>query len=157
MNQIHKQSRIARRRLVSERFLSYLPWTMTLALAVAAVALVLPKLIYLPVDNGIWFAAWLGGCVTIALIINVVLTLVGRPSLADAAVEIDKRFGLRERISSVLVLSKEDRETELGQALTADAENRAQKLDVRDKFTWGMRRSLLLPLVPVVLAQHGCS
>lgn len=152
MLQIHKQARIARRRLVSQRFFGYLPWTLTLALAVATLAVVLPKLMFLPVDTTLWYAAWLGGCAATALLINLVLTLVGRPSLADAAVEIDKRFGLRERISSVLMLSQEDRETELGQALMADAEHRAQKLDVRDQFHWGLRRSLLLPIVPAVIA-----
>jgi chemotaxis protein histidine kinase CheA len=152
MKQIRKQSAIARRRLIGERFLSYLPWTSSFALIVAAIAIGLPKLMHLPVEPVIWFASWIGGCAVLALIVNSVLTFIGRPTLADAAVEIDRRFGLRERISSVLVLSREDRETELGQALAADAENRASKLDVRDKFTWGFRRSLLLPVLPILLA-----
>ncbi len=151
MDQIRKQSRIARRRLVAERFFAYLPWTLSLGLLLAVVAIGLPKTIYLPVDNVIWFASWAGGCAALALIINLVLTLVGRPTLADAAVEIDRRFGLRERISSVLVMSNEDRESELGQALAADAQKRAEKLDVRDKFQWGLRRSLMLPLIPALL------
>ena len=64
---------------------------------------------------------------------------------------LDRRFGLRERLSSVLVMSKEDTETDLGQALAADAQKRAEKLDVRDKFQWGLRRSLMLPLIPALI------
>ncbi len=151
MDQIRKQSRVARRRLITERFFSYLPWTLSLALLLAVVAIALPKLMYLPINNVIWFASWTGGCALLALIVNSVLTFVGRPSLADAAFEIDRRFGLRERLSSVLVMSKEDTETELGQALAADAQKRAEKLDVRDKFQFGIRRALMLPLIPAVL------
>ncbi len=151
MDQIRKQARIARRRLVSERFFGYLPWTLSLGLLLAAVAIGLPKVMYLPIDNLIWFASWAGGCAVLALVINSVLTLVGRPTLADAAVEIDHRFALRERLSSVLVMSKEDTESELGQALAADAQKRAEKLDVRDKFQWGLRRSLMLPLIPALI------
>lgn len=151
MDQIRKQSRIARRRLVTERFFAFLPWTLSFGLLLAVVAIALPKVMYLPVDKVIWFASWAGGCAALALIINTVLTFVGRPSLADAAVEIDRRFGLRERLSSVLVMSKEDTETELGQALAADAQKRAEKLDVRDKFQWGLRRSLMLPLIPALI------
>jgi chemotaxis protein histidine kinase CheA len=151
MDQIRKQARIARRRLVTERFFAYLPWTLSLALLLAVIAIVLPKVMYLPVDNVIWFASWAGGCAALAIIINTVLTLVGRPTLADAAVEIDRRFGLRERLSSVLVMSKEDTDTDLGKALAADAQKRAEKLDVRDKFQWGLRRSLMLPLIPALI------
>jgi chemotaxis protein histidine kinase CheA len=152
MDQIRKQSRSALRRLITTRFLAYLPWTLSIALAAALAAISLPKWMHLPVDNFVWVISWIGGSVALALIINTVLTLVGRPTLADAAVEIDHRFGLRERLSSALVLSPEDRETELGQALAADAERQAGKLDIRDKFTWGLRRTLLLPLVPALLA-----
>ncbi len=152
MDQIFKQARIARRRLNSQRFLGYLPWTLSFALLAAVAAIALPKIMYLPVDNVVWFASWIGGTLVLALIVNLVLTISGRPTLADAALEIDRRFGLRERLSSALVLSPEDRETELGQALAADAERQAAKVDARDKFHWGFRRSLFLPLVTALLA-----
>ena len=152
MDQIRKQARIARRRMICERFMAYLPWTLSFALIAAVAAISLPKLMYLPVDNVIWFASWMGGTVALAFIVNLVLTVIGRPTLADAAVEIDRRFGLRERLSSALVLSKEDRETELGQALAADGERQAEKVDARAKFAWGFRRTLLLTVVPALLA-----
>ena len=152
MEQIRKQARSARRRLTVERFLGYLPWTLSAAIGVALIGLVLPKLMHLPVDQTIWFSSWVGGCALVGLIINSCLTFMGGATTADAAVEIDKRFGLRERLSSALVLTPEDRETELGEALASDANRRAEKIDVRDQFSWGFRRSLLVPILPAMLA-----
>lgn len=151
MDQIRKQSKIARRRLTSERFLGFLPWTLSAAMIVALIGIAMPKLMVLAVDSQIWFVSWVGGSVAVALITNFCLTFVGRASLAEAAVEIDQRFSLRERLSSALVLTEQDRETELGQALADDANRRAEKLDVRDKFRWGFSRSLLLPILPLLL------
>ncbi|MFK7736132.1 MAG: hypothetical protein AB8B50_08900 [Pirellulaceae bacterium] len=156
MEQIRKQTKIARRRMTSERFLSYLPWTLSVAFVVAAIGLALPKLMHLEVDPTIWIASWAGGVSVVALITNFCLTFVGRPTKADAAVAIDQRFQLRERLSSSLVLTKEDRESELGAALVEDANRRAEKIDARDKFTWGFNRSLLIPVLPALLAAAIC-
>ncbi len=152
MDTVRKQAKVARRRLTVERFLRLLPVNMLALLGIALIGLALPIFILMNVDKSLWYASWLIGAVVLALIINIVRTWLGRPSLGDAAVEIDKRFGLRERLSSALMLAPDDRETELGQALAADAEKRAQTLDVRDKFTWGMHRGLLLPVVPALAA-----
>lgn len=152
MDAVRKQARLAKRRLVSERFFRVLPWNLLVPLSVALIGLALPIFIVMPVDKVVWFASWLGGAVALGLVINLVMTLVGRPTLGDAAAEIDRRFGLRERLSSALMLGSEDRQTELGQALAADAERQAAKIDVRDQFHWGIRRSLLLPLLPGLVA-----
>lgn len=152
MEQIRKQAKAAKRRLTFERFLGYLPWTLSSAIGIALIGLLLPKLMHLPVDQAIWFSSWVGGCAAVALIVNFFLTFVGNATTADAAAEIDKRFGLRERLSSALILTAEDRETDLGEALAADAARKAEKIDVRDKFSWGFTRSLLIPVLPALLA-----
>lgn len=152
MDHIRKQSKTARRRLTVERFLRFLPWTMGVAALVAVVGLVMPKIVALQVDNTVWFASWLGGGAALGLLVNFWMTFVGRPTLPDAAVEIDRRFALRERLSSALVLTPEDRETELGKALADDANRRAEGLDVRDQFSFGFNRRLLLPILPAMLA-----
>ncbi len=152
MDSIRKQANIARRRLITQRFLSYLPWTLSLALAVALVGLLLPKLTFLNVESAVWTTCWLAGSALVAIITNICWTFIGRPTLVAAAAEIDRRFGLRERISSTLLLAPEDRETELGQALAADANRRAEQLDIRDQFTWGFNRRLLVPVLPLLLA-----
>jgi uncharacterized coiled-coil DUF342 family protein len=149
---IRKQATIARRRLIVERFLGYLPWTWSIGLLVGVVALLLPKLMFLDVNPWVWSISWLGGATAIALLVTACLTWIGRPSIALAATEIDRRFTLRERLSSTLLLTPADRETELGQALVADANRRAQQIDVRDQFTWGFHRGLLIPALPILLA-----
>ncbi|MFN3191157.1 MAG: hypothetical protein ACE361_11580 [Aureliella sp.] len=156
MDQVRKQAKIARRRLLSERFLSFLPWTLSVGALVALVGLVLPKMMHLDVEPNVWISCWVGGAAIVALLSNLSLTLVGRPSMADAAVEIDKRFELKERLSSSLVLTEEDQGTELGTALVSDANARAEKIDVRDRFTWGFNRGLLLPALPCVVAALVC-
>lgn len=152
MESIRKQANIARRRLTMERFLGYLPWTLSIALVIALIGIALPKLLYLNVSQSVWIVSWLGAAALIAFMLNVCLTWIGRPTTTAAAAEIDKRFTLRERLSSALLLAAEDRETELGQALAADANRRAEQIDVRDRFTWGFHRGLLLPLLPLLLA-----
>ncbi len=152
MDSVRKQAKIAKRRLVTERFFRFLPVNLLLCLGVALVGLALPIFLVMPIDKVIWYSSWLGGAVGLGLMINLVRTWLGRPDLNVAAIEIDRRFGLRERLSSALMLGPEDRETELGQALVADAEKRAQTIDVRDKFRWGMHRGLLLPALPALLA-----
>lgn len=151
MEHIRKQARIARRRLTAERFFSYLPWTTYIALAVGLVGMALPKVIPMTVDTMVWYVSWLAAPLALGLITTLVLTFTGRPSVADAAAEIDRRFALRERLSSALMLTSQDRETELGQALATDANKRAETLDVRDKFHWGLNPKVLLPVVPALL------
>ena len=152
VHQIHKTARQAQWRLWIHRFLGFLPWTLTGGMVVAAIGLALQKLVYIPVDPVLWMASWIGCSMIVAVITTACLTLVGRPTRADAAVELDRRFNLRERLSSALILTDEDRQSELGRALLADAEKRAGALDVAAQFPWGFRRSLLIPLVPALLA-----
>ena len=70
----------------------------------------------------------------------------------DAAMEIDRRFGLKERVSSALALTEEDRQSEPGQALVDDAERRVRKIDVREHFSVSPGRQILLPVLPAVIA-----
>ncbi|MEZ6075222.1 MAG: hypothetical protein R3C56_05970 [Pirellulaceae bacterium] len=91
-------------------------------------------------------------CALLAVLVSLCLTWMGRPTAGDAATEIDRRFELRERLSSALLIDADDALSESGQALLADANRRAQQLDVRDRFTWGLQRKLLFPVVPLLIA-----
>lgn len=152
MDTVRKQAGLAKRRLTSERFFRYLPWNLLAILGVSLIGLALPIFVVLSIEKSIWFLSWIIAALVVALIVNVVMTYSGRASLIGAAAEIDRRFALKERLSSALILSPEDRETELGQALAADAEKRASTIDVRDKFHWGFHNKLLLPLLPALIA-----
>jgi hypothetical protein len=99
------------------------------------------------VDPQTWVGGWLAGGLAVGLIANMIRTWVGRPTYSDAAVEIDRRFGLRERLSSALLLTEQDRQHQLAQALVVDANRRAETLEISDKFQWGFQRSILIPIV----------
>ena len=70
----------------------------------------------------------------------------------DAAIEIDHRFGLAERVSSAYILSAADRDTPMGQALVEDAVRAIARVDVAPGFRLSLSRAALLPLVPAVVA-----
>ena len=59
---------------------------------------------------------------------------LSRRTALDAAIEIDRRFDLRERVASSLSLSEAERDTDAGQALVKDAVRAASRIDVGDKF-----------------------
>ncbi|MFO0939788.1 MAG: hypothetical protein U0930_03385 [Pirellulales bacterium] len=152
MDHIQQKSAMARRRMIVERFLSFVPLTFGSLFLVALVGAMLPKMMTIEVDPQLWLSVWFGSAAVLALIVNSVMTLIGRPTVVDAATELDRRFKLRERLSSTLLLAPEDRETELGQALAADANRRAEGLDIGSNFSWGFNRRMLIPILPLLLA-----
>ncbi len=75
-----------------------------------------------------------------------------RRNMLDAAIEIDQRFGLKERVSSTFALSEADLQTEVGKALVADASRRVARLDVNEKFQVRTRWISFLPIAPAAIA-----
>ena len=150
MEQLQKQVRIARRRLNGQRLLEVLPWTLLAGLVVALIAVVARKIWYFPVDGQIWFWSWTGGGLAVGLIAATVVTWLKSDRDLQAAMEIDRRFGLRERISSVLALGPSERDTAVGEALTSDAVKRINNIDVRDKFGLKAPWPSALPLLPAI-------
>lgn len=51
-----------------------------------------------------------------------------------SAIEIDRRFGLRERISSAIQLNGEEKHSPVGEALMNDAAAKAERIEVKDHF-----------------------
>src|SRR6476661_8928156 len=88
-------SRVSRR-LVAQSLLRYLAvgWSLALVIAVGWM-LVQPYALSNPPDWLRW--AVLGGCVGLATLVAIVLTIVRRPTRALAALSLDSEFGLRER------------------------------------------------------------
>jgi chemotaxis protein histidine kinase CheA len=152
MNRIESRVQNARRRIILGRFGHALCVTLFAALIVATLAIALPALRFMNVDFTTWIYAWIGGCSTAALVAAGVYAVVTAPSVASVAAEVDSRFGLRERLSSSLTLAAEQRETDFGLALVADAEKRAGQLDVSDRFSLRPSKLGWLPvsIVPVL-------
>ena len=152
MDQIREQVRRAHRRLSLELFLNRLLrcWFATLVLAVVAIAV--PKLWAVEQLPGNWSLR----CVVVGFVSGLLIAMVwtwlrGRSEL-EAAVEIDRRYGLKERIASSLSLSTEEAETPAGQALLTDAMRAVGRIDVDEKFKIRFQRRAWLPLVPALLA-----
>jgi hypothetical protein len=152
MEEIRRQVAAARRRLVMQQFLGILPWALLIALVIAVIGLAVPKFWIIYVDSNTWIASWLGGAVAAGLFFAIGWTMAVRRQAMDAAIELDRRFGLKERVSSVLSLQSDELETEAGRALLNDASRRVESLEVREKFGISINARALLPLLPALVA-----
>lgn len=156
MESLKKQVAIVRRRLAVQRFLGWLVWGWFGALLVAVVAIGVQKLFLTEVDGTIWGAAWIGGAVVAGVLFAIVATVWSRSSDLEAAIELDRRFGLKERVSSSLALSEEEIQSPAGQALMNDAVHRVSRLEVGERFPVQLSRRAWLPLVPAIAAFVLC-
>ena len=75
------------------------------------------------------------------------------PSREATALEIDTRFGLRERVTTALTLAERDAATPAGQAVVADAAAKVAPLKVADRFPVRVRwHALAVPALAGCLA-----
>ena len=151
MEEIKRQVGRARRRLILEQFVSVAVWTLFAALLLAVIGLAVPKIWPLSLDQQVWLMSWVGGSVAAGLLIAAIWTYAVRRSALEAAIELDIRYGLRERISSTLALTREEMESEAGRALMQDAVRRVERIDVREQFRVSPNWRLVLPLVPAMV------
>ncbi len=149
MRGLIKPAEQVRRRLGLDRFLSC--WVVTLALLLA-LALVVEAVRVLKL--GVVPIATLG---VVGIAVGVSVLGAGfwawwkRPSLLDAAFEIDKVFGLDERLSTVLSLAGDGARPEVVEALVKDTERRLEGVDVASGFGLKRPRLAWIPIVPAVL------
>ena len=140
MDELHKKVRRARRRLATEQFLGNAAWSLLAMLLIAVFAVAVPKLWALGEPGKpwqwtvTWPLAWGFGSAAVGLLIAALWTLLARRTEMEAAIEIDKRFALKERVSSTLALHERERDTEAGRALADDAVRRIGRVDVGEKF-----------------------
>jgi len=152
MDTLERQVAIAYRRLVTQRFFSLLAWSWFGTLLLAALAIAIAKFVPLGVDSMIWNLSWIGGALVAGLVVAGVWTYITRANRLEAAIEIDRRFGLKERVSSTLALDDAERESPAGRALVRDALRRIERLDVESQFGIHFNRRTLLPLIPAAAA-----
>lgn len=152
MDQLHQQVARARRRLVLEQFAGRLARCAFAALLVAMVAVAVPRVIAIEGLPAGWDLAWLAGSVVLAVASAIVWTIVSHRSELDAAIEIDRRFDLRERVASSLSLSIDEQASEAGRALLSDALRVVGRIDVDEKFGVQVGRRAWWPLVPAAIA-----
>ncbi len=156
MDTLRSQVARARRRLVIQQFLGVLVWCLFATLLVAALAIGMQKIWLVGIDGWQWAASWLGGAVVLGLLAAIVWTRLFRLPELDAAIELDRRFGLKERVSSALALQPEELDTSAGRALMDDTLRRVRRLEVDERFPVTVSRRAWLPLVPAIAAFALC-
>jgi hypothetical protein len=152
MDQLRQQVARARRRLILEQFVRRLVWCLLGAVSIAAIALAVPRVVLVETLPDNWDAAWFIGSLAAAFLAALLWTAVSRRSALDAAMEIDRRFELSERIASSLSLSDEDQASEAGRAVVDDALRAVRRIDVEEKFRVQLDRHAWWPLVPAAIA-----
>jgi acyl carrier protein phosphodiesterase len=105
---------------------------------------------YFPMHVSLW--GWAAGAVGVGLVAALIWTFLAGGKPLEAAIEIDRRFGLKERVSSALAMPPEDLQSEAGQTVAVDATRRVARLEISEKFPIAPPRRLLLPILPAVLA-----
>lgn len=150
MDKLLAQVRRAHRRLVVEQFLRWLVGCLFVTLAVAAVAIAVPQFVVIEGLPANWIQLWITAAGVGGVLAAAVATWITRRSSLEAAMEIDRRFGLRERVASSLALAPAELQTEAGQALLNDAARRVERIDVAEKFRPQTSRRAWLPLLPAI-------
>ncbi|EMI16667.1 putative membrane protein [Rhodopirellula maiorica SM1] len=153
MNQIESRVVSARRRLIFAQFGRNLCWTLFAAILVAVIAIAMPAIAVMEVDFSLWTNAWLIAAGVLAVLAAAVHAIATAPSKQAVAAEVDRRFGLRERLSSSISLDADSRNSDFGLALVNDAEEKAAKIELAEKFSLQPTRLGWLPisLIPVLV------
>ncbi len=148
METLQKQVRRAQRRMTLQLFLQSLAWCWFITLSLSA-AVILAN----------WYWAWgveplicLGAALGLGIVLAGVWTVAFRRGSLDAALELDRRFGLKERVSSALALAEADLDSEAGKAVAEDAARRVGSLHVGERFGVKLNRWAALPLAPALAA-----
>ena len=161
MNEINKRVTSAQRRLWIGKFGANWLWIAVVLLVVCLIAVAIPKIWsfgFLAEESTAraWNIAWIGGALFLSLLAALFVTWLRRPRQLDAAIEVDRRYQLKERVSSALMLDHRQSETPAGRALISDAQRRAETIDIRDQFGIRPSRWILIPIF-LVAATVGLS
>jgi hypothetical protein len=152
MDQILAQVSRARRRLWLELFLNRLFTCLFVALIIAVVAIAVPKIFAVPNLPANWTVLCGVGSLVFGTVAALGWTLFRGLSTLDAAVELDRRFELRERVSSSLALTPQAVETPAGQALLHDAARAIERVEVGSRFGITLPQRRWLPVVTTLFA-----
>lgn len=153
MNRIESKVASARRRLLVGLWCRAFCLAAFVCLIVATIAIAVPAFWVVEIDYANWAYGWIGGAIAAACLAASVFTILAAPSRASVAAEVDRRFGLRERLSSAVSLHDQERDSPFGLALVEDADRRAGQLSIAERFALRPGRIGLLPiaLVPLLI------
>lgn len=149
---VERQVARVSRRLFLQVFLDSLFWCWAGALVLVVGWFLVQPLVLAAAPEWLrWTVA--GGVLAVATGLAVVLGALLRPSRLTAALSLDEKFGLRERVTTSLTLTPHQQATPAAAALLADVNQRVADLDVPSRFpvklSWN---AALLPLGGALLA-----
>ncbi|HJZ93043.1 MAG TPA: hypothetical protein VKE40_19360 [Gemmataceae bacterium] len=144
--------RQARRRLLTQSLLNRIGVALGLALASGILWFLIEPLVLPGAAPSLkWIV--LGSATGLGVSIALWMTLRAVPSSLSAALAIDQRFDLKERVTTAVGLTAQDQSSPAGQALLADTNARLERVAVGGKFPvrigW---RALFLPAQGVAIA-----
>src|SRR5262245_52294260 len=135
------------RRLFVQILLVRLAWCWAAALALSAIWFLVEPLVWQ--SPPVWFRWTLGGgLVLLATLLAVFLAMYASPSRVVAALSLDEQFGLKERVTTSLMLTAEQKASPAGQALLQDVNQRVERLDIPERFPISL--SWVASLVPAL-------
>jgi tetratricopeptide (TPR) repeat protein len=149
---IQQSVRAAWRRLFAQSLLNHLVTGWSVALAIGLLAIVFQPLYY---PDAIAQFKWylLGGLVALGTMVSYWLAMRRTPGLNTAALEVDNRFNLKERVTTAFALSPEQLQTPVGQALVADAAKKVEPISVKEKFPVSPRwTTAFVPVLAIAIA-----
>ncbi|MGL6077086.1 MAG: hypothetical protein ACRC8S_23270 [Fimbriiglobus sp.] len=148
---IHRSVRKARRRLFWQAFVTRWPVTLSAGLSLGAGYIVAEPFLGESLLNGYrWYVV--GGFAALGTATAIWWAKRATPSETVAALEVDSRFELRERLTTAVGLTDAERATPAGAAVLADAAEKVTPISVRERFpirpTWS---SAAIPAVAAAL------
>jgi hypothetical protein len=138
------------RRMRAQRFLTMLVWCWCICLALTAIAVGVDKLTPRHIAGPPWAPFAVAG--GLGFVIAALIAACSGPSRVDAAVAIDLKFHLNERLSTTLTLPEDLRATPAGRALVADTLKHINGLDIPSKFGLCFPKRAWAPLIPGAIA-----
>jgi hypothetical protein len=149
---LYRQLARVSRRLFLQTLVDILAWCWAAALVLSAVWLLVEPLLPGERTDGLrWAVA--GGIGLTGTMLAVLLAVLRAPNKLEAALSLDERFGLKERVTTSLSLDLHTAGLPAGQALLADTTERVRGLDVGERFPLRVRwNALLVPLAGLALA-----
>ena len=152
LSPLETRVRQARRRLFTQSLLNRLGLGWGCALAVA-LAWFLVEPVAVPGAPAYLKWAVLGGAAGLGTILAVWTALRAAPSKLAAALAIDQRFDLKERVTTAVSLDPHSQSSPAGQALLQDANSKLERVTVPGKFPVRLGwRALFLPAQAAAIA-----
>jgi chemotaxis protein histidine kinase CheA len=149
VQELQRKVNHVRRRQLVQGLLGRLPVSLAVALVLATVWWVVQP--YLRLELAWWVP--LAVLAPLAAVLAAGITYLRRPRSVESALALDEAFNLRERVTTAISLTEEQKRSPAGVALLEDVQGHIARLDVAARFPLRLPRSAgFVPLAGLVFA-----